>query len=119
MKRRYYLLCLLTLILSLLTFLGNRGSLVLAGSADHIVLKNTNFCLNSPYRANNGNVDIYTCNATDPDQDWIFEGDLVRLKGTNFHPTATFGHYRYYYTPIKTHFHCLLDTEYLNSNLFP
>lgn len=55
-----------------------------AGYSDHVHLKNTNFCLNSPYRANNGNVDVYTCNGSDADQDWSFEGNLIRLKGTSY-----------------------------------
>ncbi|MFH1543960.1 MAG: peptidoglycan DD-metalloendopeptidase family protein [Patescibacteria group bacterium] len=57
---------------------------ILAGDADHIQLKNTSFCLNTPYRQDNGNVFLWTCNGSDPDQDWEWTGDLIKLKNTNY-----------------------------------
>jgi len=55
-----------------------------AGYTDHVHLKNTSYCLNSPYRSNYGNVDVYVCDGNDSDQNWSFEGNLIRLKDTSY-----------------------------------
>ncbi|MFC1780278.1 RICIN domain-containing protein, partial [Patescibacteria group bacterium] len=57
---------------------------VLAGDSDHIRVKDTAFCLNTPYRKDDGNVFVWTCDGGDSDQDWEWYGELLRLKGTGY-----------------------------------
>ena len=55
-----------------------------AGATDLIQLKDTNYCLNTPYRSDYGDIFLWQCEASDPDQQWVVEGDLFRLKNTNY-----------------------------------
>lgn len=60
------------------------GEMGYAGSANHLNLKNTCYCLKSAEVATNGKIVISGCNDNDANQDWAFDGELIRVKGTDY-----------------------------------